>query len=209
MSEVAATPKNNGGRMISARDVHIAKVTQDDATAYKTETPAKLAKTIKIKVNDKKTLEKIYSDDGVEDTITTYEGTEIELELNALSPQERSILFGAVYKDGYLIHNKNDQPTPLALGYRAKRLSGKYRFTWYYIGVFGEGLEETLETMEDKIKTQTVTLKGTFYERKKDENFKIEVDEAFLLEDNKGAAAAIKVWFSEVQEHKENASIAG
>ena len=63
--------------------------------------------------------------------------------------------------------------------------------------------------MEDTIKTQTVTIKGTFYERKKDNRYKVEVDEAFLLEDNASAAEAIQNWFGEVQEHKENTTVAG
>lgn len=208
-NETVATPKNNGGRSVSARDVHVARVIQDDNNAYEADTPVKVARTIKIKSSDKTSVEKIYSDDGVEDIVSNYEGSEIEIELNTLSPQERSLLFGVLYKDGYLIHSKDDVPTQLALGYRSKRLGGKYRFVWYYVGVFGEGLEETLETMEDKIKTQTVTIKGTFYERKKDNRYKVEVDEAFLLEENESAAAAIADWFGEVQEHKENTTVAG
>mgnify|MGYP000820261332 CR=1 FL=1 len=208
-SEVATLPKNSGGRPVSARDVHIAKVIQDDYNEYVADKPVKLARTIKIKASDKVSIEKIYSDDGVEDIVSNYEGSELELELNTLSPYERSMLFGMLYKDGYLIHSKNDVPPQLALGYRSKRLGGKYRFVWYYVGVFGEGLEETLETMEDKLKTQTVTIKGTFYERKKDDRYKNEVDEAFLLAENVSAAEAIKNWFGEVQEYKENVTIEG
>lgn len=207
--ETIVMPKNNGGRPVSARDVHVAKVIQDDNNEYVTDTPVKLARTIKIKASDKFSVEKIFSDDSVEDIVSNYEGTEIELELNTLSPYERSILFGILYKNGYLIHSKDDTPPQLALGYRSKRLGGKYRFVWYYVGVFGEGLEETLETMEDTLKTQTVTIKGSFYERKKDNRYKNEVDEAFLLEENTSAAEAIQNWFGEVQEYKENTTVAG
>ena len=116
-NEITATPRNNGGRSISARDVHVARVIQDDNNAYEADTPVKVARTIKIKSSDKTSVEKIYSDDGVEDIVSNYEGSEVEIELNTLSPQERALLFGVLYKDGYLIHSKDDTPTQLALGY--------------------------------------------------------------------------------------------
>ena len=75
-------------RTCGCRDFYIAKLTQNDAKAYVAETPVKLARAIKAKVDEKWSSEKIYSDDGTEEVINSYEGTEIELEVNALAPQE-------------------------------------------------------------------------------------------------------------------------
>lgn len=55
----------------------------------------KLARAIKAKVDEKWTSEKIYSDDGTEEVINSYEGTEVELEVNALAPQDRQIYSGS------------------------------------------------------------------------------------------------------------------
>lgn len=71
-------------RTCGCRDFYIAKITQNDATGYVAGTPVKLARAIKAKVDEKWTSEKIYSDDGTEEVINSYEGTEVELEVNDL-----------------------------------------------------------------------------------------------------------------------------
>ena len=43
-------------------------------------------------------------------------------------------------------------------------------------------------------------MKGTFYARDKDGNYKIEVDETYLLDEHKDAKSAIENWFSKVPE---------
>ena len=190
-------------RTKSFRDIHIAKVTTNSETEYAADTPTKLARAITAKVNDKYSAETIYSDDSVEDTSMTYEGTEVELEVNSLAPQDKSAVFGQLYDKGYLVKSKNDTPPELALGYRAKKLNGKYEFVWYYCGRFDQGFEDDYETESDKTTTQTATLKGDFYERKMDQRIAVNVDESNLVAENTDAAAAIKNWFAKVQEYPE------
>lgn len=187
-------------RTKSLRDFHIAKVTTNDESTYAADTPVKLARAITGKFNDKFTTETIYSDDGVEDTNMHYDGTEVELEVNSLAPQDKERVFGQLYKDGYLLKSKTDIAPELALGYRAKKLNGKYEFTWYYCGRFDQGLENNYETEGDSTTTQTATLKGNWYARRIDDAYCINVDESNLLSTNTDAAAAIADWFSKVQE---------
>ena len=182
-------------RTKSFRDLYVAPVTQNDATGYKAGTPVKLARAISGKVSDKFSVEKIYSDDGVEDTVETYEGTDVEFEVNSLAPQDKSMLFGHLYKKGWLVKNKDDKAPEVAVGYRAKKLCGKYEFVWLYVGTFGQGYDDNYQTQEDKVTTQTATLKGSFYERACDGNFETQVDEANLVTEDTDAAAAIKNWF--------------
>lgn len=187
-------------RTKSFRDIHVALVTENTATSYVTGTPVKLARAIKGKISDKFTTEKIYSDDTVEDTAQTYEGTEVELEVNSLAPQDKALVFGHLYENGFLVKNKDDKAPEVAIGYRAKKLNGKYEFVWLYVGTFGQGFEDNYETEADKATTQTATLKGDFYERQIDKNYHVAVDESNLAADHTDAAAAIKDWFSKVQE---------
>ena len=65
-------------------------------------------------------------------------------------------------------------------------------------------LDEIAE-LDDKVTTQTATLKGSFYERACDGNFETQVDEANLVTEDTDAAAAIKNWFEKVQEPTEAA----
>lgn len=193
-------------RTKSFRDLHVAPVTANTADLYEAGTPVKLARAISGKVSDKFTSEKIYSDDGVEEVVEYYEGTDVEFEVNSLAPQDKQQLFGHLYENGYLVKNKDDKAPEVAIGYRAKKLNGKYEFVWLYCGTFGQGYEGNYATQADKVETQTASLKGAFYERAIDGNYHIEVDESNLLETHADAKSAITNWFAEVQEKPEAAA---
>lgn len=190
--------KKYGGE--SFRDIHIAKVTTNTETEYTAETPSKLARAITGKISDEFETEKIYSDDSVEDVNMSYKGTSVELEVNSLAPQDKSQVFGHLYEKGFLIKTKDDKAPELALGWRAKKLNGKYEFKWLYCGRFGQGFEDNYETEGETKTTQTATLKGDFYARQMDGRYECSVDESNLLAEHTEAAAAIKDWFSKVQE---------
>ena len=93
------------------------------ATAYTAGTPVKLARAIKAKIDEKWTSEKIYSDDNTEEVITSYEGTDVELEINALAPQDRVILFGQLYEKGFLRKSSDDRAPEVAVGWRERKVS--------------------------------------------------------------------------------------
>lgn len=198
MSEAAQTIVRS--RTCGCRDFYIAKITQNTATGYVTEAPVKLARAIKAKVDEKWTSEKIYSDDGTEEVINSYEGTELELEINALAPQDRNLLFGQLYENGFLVKTSDDKAPEVAVGWRERKLNGKYEFKWLYAGKFAEGISEEASTREGKLSPTTKSIKGSFYERSIDSKYEISVDESNLLESHTDAKAAIESWFSKVQE---------
>lgn len=187
-------------RYCGLRDIYVAKLIQNTQTAYSAETPIKLARAINAKISEKKSSEKVYSDDGTEDTITSYEGTEVELELATIAPQDRSYLFGQLYENGFLVKNKDDIAPEIALGFRSKRRNGKYEFTWLYCGKFGQGIDDEYSTIAEKISVKSNSIKGEFYDRQIDGNYQIVVDEGNLLEAHTDAKAAIADWFGKVQE---------
>lgn len=192
-------------RYCGLRDIHVALLTQNTQTAYVSATPVKLARAISAKISDKWSVEKVYSDDGTEDSITSYEGTEVELEIATLVPQDRAILFGQLYENGFLVKSKDDLAPEIAIGFRSKRRNGKYEFTWLYCGKFGQGVDDEFETQAEKVAVKSNTIKGDFYDRQKDGLYQIVVDESNLLEANTDAKTAIADWFSKVQE-KERAA---
>lgn len=192
-------------RTCGCKDIYVAKVTQNTASEYATEPPKKLARTIKVKVDEKWTSEKIYSDDGTEEVINSYEGTDIELEINALAPQDRQDVFGQLYEDGYLVKSSDDIAPEVAIGWRERKLNGKYEFKWLYVGKFAEGISEEAKTKEGKLDPTTKSIKGSFYERSKDNRYEISVDESNLLEEHTNAKKAIAEWFSKVQEKEPTA----
>jgi phi13 family phage major tail protein len=188
-------------RTCGCKDIYVAKVTENSATSYKTETPVKLARAVKVKVDEKWSSETIYSDDATEEVITSYEGTQVEIEINALSAADRELLFGQLYTGGYLVKGTTDVAPEIALGWRERKLNGKYDFRWLYVGKFGEGISEEAATKEGKLSPNTKTIKGNFYERSLDDKYEISVDESNLVTGDTTAAAAVKKWFDTVQEY--------
>lgn len=193
-------------RTCGLKDFYIALITQNTATAYAAGIPVKLARAIKAKIDEKWTSEKIYSDDGTEEVITSYEGTEVELEINALAPQDRAILFGQLYEKGFLVKSSDDRAPEVAIGWRERKLNGKYEFKWLYAGKFAEGISEEASTKEGKLSPTTKSIKGSFYERSIDNKYEISVDESNLLTEHTDAKTAIDDWFSKVQEKDKSAA---
>lgn len=206
MSEPKTTVRH---RYCGLRDVYVAKVTQNDTEGYTAGTPVKMARAIKAKISDKFTSEKLYSDDGVEGMLQAYEGTDVELEVNTLAAADRAAFFGQAYLNGFLLKSAEDEAPEVALGYRVRRLNGKFDFVWMYCGRFAQGNEENYETEAASKTAQTNTIKGEFYQREKMDKvdgkdvhlYEVRVDESNLATEDTGAAAAIKAWFGKVQEY--------
>lgn len=197
---MAAAAEVKRSRFVGLKDIYVALVTENTENSYTAEKPVKLARAIKAKISDKRSSEDLESDDGTEETLDAYEGTEVEIEVNSLAPQDLALLMGHKYENGYLTKNRDDKAPEVALGYRARKLNGKYEFVWLYAGRFAEGKDTNRETYGKKPTAQTETVKGKFYERKIDNNIEVSVDEDNLTADNTGAAAVIEKWFEKVQE---------
>lgn len=188
-------------RRIGMKDLYVAPVTQDEITGYTAGTPIQLARAISAKITTKKTVTNEYSDDSLEESIETFDSATISLNINDLSPEMEALLLGATYdENGFLVDSATDISNPVALGWRDRRSDGKYEFIWLYVCRFNEGNESDYETIEDKVKAQTPTLKGSIIPRQIDQKWRIRVNESYLLANNTGASTAIKDWFGQVQE---------
>ena len=196
-------------RTCGCKDLYAALVLQNTATQYVAGEPRKLSRMVKAKIDEKWSSEKIYSDDETEEVITAYEGTDVELEVNALAPQDRAFIFGQRYENGYLVKTSNDMAPEVAIGWRERKLNGKYEFKWLYVGKFAEGISDEANTKEGKLSPTTKSIKGSFYERSLDNQYEISVDESNLIDENTGAKKALENWFSAVQEYPNAADNTG
>lgn len=188
------------GRRMGLKDVYVALVTTDTLTDYITDTPVLLSRSLSAKITEKKNTDTLYADDTVDEFVESFESAEVEIDLADLDPEQEALLKGSTFNNGFLTDNENDISNIVAIGWRARRTDGKYEFVWLYCGQFNEGSEDDYETRADKIKTQSKTLKGYFRGRKKDENWRVRVNEAYLQDTYTDAKTAIKDWFSKVQE---------
>ena len=180
-------------RQVGLRDIHIAILKTDDTTAVTYDAPIKLERAIGAKISPKSNSDNIYSDDSVEDVITAFEGVDVEIEVNQLSLTSRAKLQGAKVVKGVLIENKDDIPPTIALGFKSKKNNGKYRFVWLLKGKF-ELASDEYDTEAEKPKAQSAKLKGKFFPRDFDGNYRFICDE-----DNQGIdETIISGWFTAV-----------
>lgn len=180
-------------RQIGLKDIHIALLTKDDGTGVTYATPSKLERAISAKLTPKVSSENIYSDDSVEDVITAFEGVDVEIEINQLSLESRAKLQGAKVVRGVLIESKDDIVPTLALGFKSKKNNGKYRFVWLLKGKF-ELTADEYDTEGEKPQPKTAKLKGTFFARDNDGNFRFIADEDATGVDE----TIISAWFTAV-----------
>jgi len=180
-------------RQIGLRDIHIALLTDDDNTGTTYQTPAKLERAVSAKLTPKVNSENIYSDDTVEDIISSFDSVEVEIELNQLSLTSRATLQGAKVVKGVLVESKEDIAPTLALGFKSKKHNGKYRYVWLLKGKFELATDE-YDTEAEKPSPKSAKLKGTFFSRDFDGNFRFIADE-----DEAGAdPTIIAAWFTAV-----------
>ena len=112
-----------------------------------------------------------------------------------------SDLTGAVIdSNGVVISTAEDGGDPVAVGFRAKKSNGKYRYFWLYRVKFGIPAT-ALATKGDSITFNTPTIEGTILRRNKVDGkgkhpWKAEVTEG----DTAVTAATITNWYKEVYE---------
>ena len=110
-------------------------------------------------------------------------------------------LTGAKIDDnGVVISASEDGGEPVAIGFRAKKSNGKYRYFWLYRVKFGVPATN-LQTKGDSITFQTPTIEGTVMRRNKiDGNgkhpWKAEVTEG----DSDVQESTITGWYTQVYE---------
>lgn len=180
-------------RQIGLRDIHIALLTKDDDTGATYDVPTKLERAISAKLTPKSNSENIYSEDSVEDVVTSFEGVDVEIEINQLSLESRARLQGAKVIKGILIESKDDIPPTIALGFKSKKSNGKYRYVWLLKGKFELSSDE-FDTEGEKPQPKSAKLKGIFYARDFDGNYRFIGDEDAVGID----MTIIDAWFTDV-----------
>ena len=88
----------------------------------------------------------------------------------------------------------------MAIGFRAKKANGKYRYFWLYRVIFGIPATN-LTTKGESIEFSTPTIEGTVYRRNKVDEQGNHPWKAEVSEDDTGVAAeTISGWYSNVYE---------
>lgn len=164
-------------------------------------TPVKLAKAIKADLAIELAEAILYADDGASEVIKEFKSGKLTLGIDDIGTTVAEILTGSKLDDNkVLVSASEDGGSPVAIGFRAKKANGKYRYFWLYRVKFGMP-ETNLETKGDTISFKTPTIEGIIMRRNKlDANdnhpWKAEVNE----DDTGVLAATITGWFTTVYE---------
>lgn len=176
-----------------------AKITEDTEGNETYGTPAQLAKAISADLSVELAEATLYADDGAAEVVKEFKSGTLSLGIDDIGADAASDLTGATIDQNHVVVSASeDGGTPVAVGFRAKKANGKYRYFWLYRVIFGIPATN-LATKGDSITFSTPTIEGTVIRRNKADTsgkhpWKAEVTE------NEATTTIISGWYNEVYE---------
>lgn len=163
--------------------------------------PISLAKAMKADLSVELAEAVLYADDGAAEVVKEFKSGKLALGIDDIGTTAAEDLTGAKIDDNkVLISASEDGGTPVAIGFRAKKANGKYRYFWLFRVKFGIPATNLL-TKGDSISFQTPTIEGTVMRRNKLDGLGKHPWKAEVSEDDTGViTTTISTWFTEVYE---------
>ena len=147
-----------------------APITEDENGIETYGTPVMLAKAISAELSVELVEAVLYADDGVCEIVKEFKDGKLNLGVNDIGHAAAEELTGAtVDENGVLVSTSEDNGNPVAIGFRAKKANGKYRYFWLYRVMFGVP-STNLATKGDSITFQTPSIEGLVSRRNKPDN---------------------------------------
>lgn len=178
-----------------------AKITEGENGEETYAKPQPMAKAMTADLSVELAEATLYADDGAAEIVKEFKSGTLSLGIDDIGATLASDLTGAVIdKNGVIISTTEDGGAPVAVGFRAKKANGKYKYYWLYRVIFGIPATN-LATKGDGITFSTPTIEGTILRRNKPDAkgkhpWKAEVTEG----DTSVAASVISGWYNEVYE---------
>lgn len=178
-----------------------AKITEDTDGNENYDTPKILAKAMTAELTIDPAEASLFADDGASEVVKEFKSGTLTLGIDDIGPVTAGDLIGVkIDSNGVIVSSAEDSATPVAVGFRAKKANGKYRYFWLYRVKFGVS-GTSLQTKGDSITFSTPTIEGTVMRRNKlNENGK-HPWKAEVTEGETGVTSdVISSWFSSVYE---------
>ena len=181
--------------------LYYAKITEASDGEETYGVPAPLAKAMKAELSIELAEAVLYADDGAAEVIKDFKSGTLSLGVDDIGVAAARDLTGAVADDnGVLVSASENAGVPVAVGFRALKPDGKYRYFWLYKVKFGIPATN-LQTKGESITFSTPTIEGTVLRRNKLDGlgkhpWKAEVNE----DDENVLAATITGWYTTVYE---------
>jgi phi13 family phage major tail protein len=181
--------------------LYYSKITEDSSGVETYAVPSVLAKAITAELSVELIEAILYADDGAAEVVKDFNSGTLTLGVDDIGPTVAADLTGASTDDnGVLISASENVGTPVAVGFRAQKANGTYRYFWLYRIKFG--LPATnLQTKADSITFSTPTIEGTVMRRNKLDGMGKHPWKAEVTEGDAGVSSAtITGWFTQVYE---------
>ena len=118
--------------------LYYAKITEDTSGNETYEDPLPLAKAMTAELSVELAEATLYADDGAAEVVKEFQSGTLTLGVDDIGKSVAEDLTGAVIdENGVLISTSEDGGAPVAIGFRAKKANGKYRYFWLYRVIFG------------------------------------------------------------------------
>ena len=161
--------------------------------------PVQLAKAISADLTIELNEATLYADDGQAEAVKEFKGGTISLGVDDIGNEAAADLVGAtIDSNGVLISGGEDSAKYVAVGFRAKKANGKYKYFWLYRVLFGIPATN-LATKGDSITFSTPTIEGTIFRRNKTDDRGNHPWKAEVIE-NDSNKQIINKWYSKVYE---------
>jgi phi13 family phage major tail protein len=181
--------------------LYYAKITENENGEETYDTPVPLAKAITAELSVELAEATLYADDGAAEVVKEFQSGTLTLGVADIGVAAAEVLTGATLDDNnVLISASEDGGAPVAIGFRAKKANGKYRYFWLYRVKFGIPATN-LQTKGDSITFSTPTIEGTVMRRNKPDGQGKHPWKAEVSEDDPGVSPeTITGWYTEVYE---------
>ena len=186
--------------------LYYAKITEDENGDEAYATPKLLAKAISADLSVELNEATLYADDGVAELVKEFKGGTLSLGIDDIGADVAADLTGAtVDSNKVLVSGGDDTGSSVAVGFRAKRADGRYKYYWLYRVKFGIPATN-LATKGDSITFSTPTIEGTVTRRNKPDGNGAHPWKVEATEGDTATAAVIADWYKQVYEPKYTAS---
>ena len=118
--------------------LYYSKITEDASGIETYETPKTLAKAVSAELSVELAEATLFADDVAAEIVKEFKSGTLTLGVDDIGDEVAADLTGAqIDKNNVLISGGQDAGSPVAIGFRAKKSNGKYKYYWLYRVKFG------------------------------------------------------------------------
>ncbi len=178
-----------------------AKITEDTNGDETYGTPKVLAKAMTAELSIELIEAILYANDSASEVIKEFGSGSLSLGIDDIGSVVAQDLTGCkIDSNNVVVSRSEDGGSPVAVGFRAKKSNGKYRYFWLYRVVFSVP-STSLATKGESITFSSPTIEGTVFRRNKVDGEQKHPWKAEVTEGDQGVVAStITNWFKSVYE---------